>query len=205
MTRVAVSVEGPTEEAFVKEVLAPHLAGREVWLTPIGMGGNITLDRVAPELYRLSFGHDVVTTCYDFYGFKRRPAPDAAGVETAIGDAAAGIFERNGRPFRPGTIRPYIQVHEFEALLFADVRAFNVLPDVTPMDVAALDRVRAAIDTPEDINDSPQTSPSHRLMSMPFRYDKVEHGPILALEIGLPAMRAACPRFDAWVGWLEGL
>jgi hypothetical protein len=35
--------------------------------------------------------------------------------------------------------------------------------------------------------------------------DKTFHGPLLAMEIGLPAIRAACPRFDAWLTRLEHL
>jgi hypothetical protein len=37
------------------------------------------------------------------------------------------------------------------------------------------------------------------------RYDKPFHGPLLAMEIGLPAIRSACPRFHAWMTQLEQL
>ncbi len=33
-TRVNILVEGQTEETFVRELQAPHLAGFDVWLTP---------------------------------------------------------------------------------------------------------------------------------------------------------------------------
>src|SRR6185436_9487197 len=33
--RVHVLVEGQTEETFIRDVLAPHLASREVYLTPV--------------------------------------------------------------------------------------------------------------------------------------------------------------------------
>jgi hypothetical protein len=38
VTRVTVIVEGQTEESFVKDVLAPELWPREVYLTPILLG-----------------------------------------------------------------------------------------------------------------------------------------------------------------------
>lgn len=36
-------------------------------------------------------------------------------------------------------------------------------------------------------------------------YDKVLHGSLIAKRIGLAAIRAKCPRFDAWVRRLEAL
>ncbi len=64
----------------------------------------------------------------------------------------------------------------------------------------------------EQINDDPQTAPSKRLAAffldhLNQRYDKPfhVHGPLLALEVGLPAIRAACPRFDTWLSRLEQL
>jgi hypothetical protein len=38
MMRVTVVVEGQTEESFVKDVLAPELWPRQVFLTPIIIG-----------------------------------------------------------------------------------------------------------------------------------------------------------------------
>jgi len=205
MTRVAVSVEGPTEEAFVKEVLAPSLAVRSIQLDPINMRGNVSLPRVATEIYKLSFNYDVITTFYDFYGFKNRPTPNVKTLEEAIGGEVNKIFTRNGRCFNADTVHPYIQLHEFEALLFSNVQVFELIPGVTKAHIAALAQIRNAFVTPEDINDSPQTAPSKRLGAMKFRYDKVEYGPVLALEIGLETIRAACPRFGEWATWLETL
>jgi hypothetical protein len=39
----------------------------------------------------------------------------------------------------------------------------------------------------------------------PPDYGKTLHGPLVMEDIGLPKIRAACPRFDAWVGALEAL
>ena len=44
MNRLAIVVEGETEEEFVKSVLAPHLRTREVEATPHLIGGNVTLE-----------------------------------------------------------------------------------------------------------------------------------------------------------------
>lgn len=57
----------------------------------------------------------------------------------------------------------------------------------------------------EEINDSPQTSPSHRLLQWMPRYRKPLQGPPIIELVGLPIIRAQCPRLDAWVTRLEQL
>lgn len=70
---------------------------------------------------------------------------------------------------------------------------------------AALQSIRQAVQSPEEINDSPMTAPSKRLERIFGRgiYSKPEHGPIIAQEIGLDAIRSQCPQFDTWVRHLE--
>ena len=98
---------------------------------------------------------------------------------------------------------PYIQVHEFEGLLFSNVDAFvSVLPDAP---VVELRSIRSAFGTPEDINDNIMTAPSKRIKTLIPHYQKTLDGTELALEIGLEAIRDECPRFDAWMRRLEFL
>ena len=58
---------------------------------------------------------------------------------------------------------------------------------------------------PEDINDSPETAPSKRILSIfpEGTYSKPEHGPLIAEAIGIDAMRQKCAQFDAWVAHLQ--
>ena len=58
---------------------------------------------------------------------------------------------------------------------------------------------------PEDINDSPHTAPSKRILAAMPGYQKTFHGPLIACDIGLDAMRAACPHFDHWLKVIEAL
>ena len=86
MTRLAVSVEGQTEEEFVKNVLAEHLRGCHVEATPILVGrvrgrtggGNVSVHRLASDMAMLFGGFDFVTSLVDFYGFlgKGDSSPD---------------------------------------------------------------------------------------------------------------------------------
>ena len=204
MIRVAVSVEGDTEEAFIKDVMYPVFLDREVWLNPINLGGNVSLDRVVPELVRLYYDHDFVTTFYDFYGFKHNPCASGTELEQRIlTDVAQRVAERNQWDVRK--FRPYIQMYEFEALLFADVNSFRLLPTATEKAILALGSVREDFETPEHINNHPTTAPSKRIQQQIADYDKVEYGPLVIVEIGLDAIRNQCPGFNAWVTWLENL
>ncbi|MCF8003013.1 MAG: DUF4276 family protein [Chromatiaceae bacterium] len=102
---------------------------------------------------------------------------------------------------------PYVQCHEFEALLFSDIEAFDWLLDAwTETTRAAMQEILADIPDPEAINDSKQTAPSKRLDAIfGGRYSKTEHGPLIAETIGLAVIRAHCPRFDCWLKILEDL
>jgi len=89
-------------------------------------------------------------------------------------------------------------------LLFSAPHAFGGWFDKAGV-VAALTSVRAQFASPEHINDGRDTAPSKRILELCDDYDKVMHGSLIALDIGLDAIRKECPRFDAWVQRLEAL
>ena len=203
--RVAISVEGQTEEEFVKQLLASHLQDRSVLeVIPVIVGrargsarggGNVTMELLAKDMQHLLHNFDAVTSLVDFYGFRGKG-------DLSPEDLVLAIQERIGQ-FDERFVFPYVQVHEFEGLLFSNANAFgNVLPDAP---VAELRSIRSAFDTPEDINDNPATAPSKRIKRLIPRYRKTLHGPEVAQEVGLDGIRSQCPRFDAWVCRLESL
>lgn len=99
--------------------------------------------------------------------------------------------------------RAFLTLHEFEALLFSDVEELD--PAVHARDARkALLGVRAAFNTPEDINEDRQTCPSRRILLHCPTYQKTVHGPLTAKRIGLETMRAQCPHFAEWLQWMEG-
>ena len=187
MSRVAVSVEGQTEEEFVKSVLADHLRGRHVEATPILVGrsrgksggGNVSVHRLASDMAMLFRGFDFVTSLVDFYGFVGKGDSSPAELEERIHDAVCDKLTGNWDQSR---VFPYVQKHEQE-----------------------LRRIREAFPTPEDINDNTATAPSKRIASIIPRYDKVLYGSIVAMDTELDVIRDACPRFGNWLGRLESL
>jgi hypothetical protein len=101
---------------------------------------------------------------------------------------------------------PYIQSHEFEALVLACPQSLLELYDADDQR-SGVTNLQAAICgiPPEEINDSPQTSPSHRLLSLIPGYRKAVDGPDAIELAGLQAVRLLCPRFDQWLSSLEDL
>lgn len=102
---------------------------------------------------------------------------------------------------------PYIQLHEFEALIFADVKQLDweYLDHDAPIrrleNVVNMTRDR----NPELIDDGRETAPSKRIMHEIPEYDKSNAGILVAQKIGLTTMRNRCPHFHTWVESLERL
>lgn len=97
-----------------------------------------------------------------------------------------------------------LMVYEYEALLFTQPGMFAQWTDDASV-VTALRADVANAGAPEDINDSPQTTPSRRILAAMPGYQKTFHGPLIACDIGLDAMRQACPHFHAWLLAIEAL
>ena len=104
---------------------------------------------------------------------------------------------------------PYIQLHEYEALLFSDIRRLDwgFLEDEHEPRIKALEALAATFASPEDIDQGETTAPSKRIEAHLPGYGKQKSslGPLLAGKIGLPTIRAKCPHFHQWLKRLEEL
>lgn len=213
MSRVYLLVEGQTEEVFVNELLAPYYAQQGLYLIPIiastspgQKGGVVSYAKIKPQIDRLCKQHANahVTTLFDLYALpkdfpgKSNPAYPNAGngkckAEFLEAELAKNIGHQN--------FIPNLLVHEFEALLFVQIDAFEQWTDD---DLEPLRDVRNTT-SPENINDSPLTAPSKRILSVMDDYQKTVHGPLIALDIGLDAIRQECPHFAEWLQKIEAL
>ena len=102
-----------------------------------------------------------------------------------------------------GRFVPYIQLHEFEGLLFSDVSAFKNNFRKGECDFHAIETAIASFPTPEEINNGPNTAPSVRLKNAITGYQKELYGSFLADDIGLQKIRSKCPLFNQWIERLE--
>jgi len=210
MRRVCVVCEGQTEVEFVQSCMGPYLYEHGVNAYPSILqassgrhrGGRVTVERLVKFISHQYHETDRITTLVDFYGFQDREGRSRAQLEDAI---LAGV--RNCTTgFDERFVLPYVQMHEFEGLLFSDIEQFEfVLDGWNARSRAALLDVYQAFETPEDINDSPETAPSKRILGIfePGTYSKTEHGPLIAEAIGIDQIRAQCPQFDAWMDQLQ--
>jgi hypothetical protein len=220
MIRLYVVVEGATEEGFARAVLYPHLLDRGVCLcTPrIGKpghkGGRVNYARAKKDILLLlkQDRNAYCTTLFDFYGlgegFPRRAVPVNASVDQKAKSVEdpfhKDITTEMGHMFDVRRFIPYLQMHEFEGLLFSDVTVLAAKvgrPDL----LTGLEAVRGEFRNPEEIDDGPTSAPSKRIQSLVPNYDKVFHGSLAARGIGLTRMRQECPRFSAWISRLEAL
>jgi hypothetical protein len=118
-------------------------------------------------------------------------------VEAALlADLAADIDHRRFLPF--------VVMHEFEGLLFSDCGVFAKSIGKAPLE-AALREIRDGFDTPEEINDSPDTAPSKRVEDLIPEYQKPLFGNVAASAIGLAKISAECPHFRMWIAALEAV
>jgi len=200
MVRLAISVEGPTEERFIQKVLVSYLQDRGVYAVPLLLGrngGDVSLSRIKKDLNNLARSFDKVTTLYDFYGFRGKgEAESKETLEQKIVDCiAAPLRER---------IIPYVQMYEFEGLLFSSPEAIENIIHQPGLGDWASNVLQQFKGDPEKINDSSQTAPSKRLLEK-TRYLKTVHGPEIAQETGLHVLREKCTGFDDWLSQLEAL
>ena len=95
--RLRVHVEGPTEEAFIRDVLAPHLYNRgyaNIWSTTFGdpnqNGGGITSWKVARREILSNLKKDTdcfATTMVDYYGLPSDWTNGVTAIPTVSGRA----------------------------------------------------------------------------------------------------------------------
>jgi uncharacterized protein DUF4276 len=220
MTRVYIVVEGLTEESFIKDVLAHTLWPRQIYLTPIIVGppghkgGNTNYARVKRDVVVL-LKQDPTAYCstmLDFYGlgegFPGSPSPiGLSNIEkvTRIEQAMKADLIAEVENRRPDTrFLPYLQLHEYEGLLFSDPAAFATAIGQRHL-AQQFENVRREFATPEDINDDAMTAPSKRVLGVYPSYRKVLHGTLAARAVGIQRMQQECPHFREWVEQLEVL
>lgn len=213
--RLHLLVEGPTEQAIVVNVIAPHLESAD-WLVTSSIlatkrpacgaahrGGVTSWAKLEREIRRLlhDSGLTVLSTVIDYYGLP----DDVPGMSTRpIGGAEQRVEHVEhaiGEAIGDRRFVPHLTLHESESWVFA---AATQLGDVLgDQELAArLIADSEAAGGPELVNDGPSTAPSKRLLTYRTGYAKVVDGPLAVGELGLPALRARCPHLDRWLSAL---
>jgi hypothetical protein len=224
MARLHLTVEGPTEQGFAAAVLVGHLSALGVYLAraqlvahakPKGTehrGGLRRYPAFRDDVLRrlkADRGRDVfLSTMIDLYALPADfPGTDSFKAEPDAYRRVEGMERALAQDINDPRFLPYIQLHEFEAVLLADPGKIAAYYTDRAQEIEELDRLAAAVKSPELIDDWRRTAPSKRIASVipPYADEKAAAGPVIAAAIGLPTIRAKCPHFDAWLKRLEEL
>lgn len=210
MKRLYIVVEGQTEQEFVNTLLRPWLNGYGLLsVYPIliktskhGRGGHVNaghLMNTVKGLLRETKDRDlVVTTFVDFFRIPNNMPGYESAMQLSNSLAQVEALEKAlANAINDWRFVPYIQRHEFEALVFSSNAGFEKYcsEDQSSRTATIVDSYQ----NPEDINSSPESAPSKRLIALIPNYDKVVLGNVLALEIGIETILSRCPRFSSWI------
>ncbi len=220
MSRVVAIVEGYTEQAFCRSVLAPELGAKGVFLEaqlvgkPGQKGGVRSWESARRDILNAlkQQAGRACTTMFDYYGLPG-DWPGVREGKEKLSSLGVGVVEQKmhedicsalGSGFEARRFVPYIQLHEFEALLFCGPKE---LSDVlqTPTLESKFQEILKKAGEPESIDNDPNTAPSKRISSLAPRFQKTLHGATTTQRIGLGRLRAGCPHFAAWLVTLEAL
>lgn len=212
--RLKIHVEGPTERRFTELLLAPHLSGYGYEIQIIinrtsrnQRGGLSHYQQFRKNTLSLKEHNPcLITTMIDFYQLpmdfpgRNKIADISAPLDKVLyleQQLKADISELS--PY----FIPYIQLHEFEALLFSDIQILETeLEPENPKVRVDLRKILQTYREPENINT--KTGPAKHLRELSGgTYQKTFHGISIAEKIGLETMREHCPHFDQWLKQVE--
>lgn len=214
--------EGHTEERFVKDVFKPYLQGDGIVVKSRllvtsrkkdASGGLLSYKQAKKDLElwmrevsnRNSETH-YFTTMFDLYAL---PDNFPGTIQSkSIADAYArveNIENAFGADINSSNFIPYIQLHEFEALLFCDIEK---LSKYYPKCLKEIEKLKETLhsyqDNPELIDNSPETAPSKRIIKAIegkrlYKYNKPISGARVAAAIGMPELLHHCLHFRKWI------
>ncbi len=230
MKYINIIAEGSTEEAFVNDVLVTHFSRMDKYVSVRKI--KTGWDKFNRKPAKGGFGRipkykkfrdDILnwidsdrgrantwyTTFVDLYGFpKDADSPYNPQIQQIqdhyqrIAALEAAISQDINHP----NFIPYVQLHEFEAFLMVDPDRLLIMYPDGQTGISRLKRDIAHMN-PEEINESPQTAPSKRIIQHLPDYEgqKAQVGPLVAEDIGLNSLREKCPHFNEWITKLENL
>lgn len=149
------------------------------------------------------------TTMFDYYALPGNfPEMGKSAKISNVYEKINDLESAFGNDIADRRFLPYLQLHEFEALVFADPGKLGgfYFEDRDSKKIRRLCELLEKYNgNPEQINDGPETAPSIRILQEFKNYDKANLGPDIAASIGLDTLRIKCRHFSEWLEKLENL
>lgn len=221
---IHILCEGQTEQGFVEEVLRPYLQGKgvtgvkSILITTNkkknARGGMLTYKHAEMDINLLrltkqdnNYERHIFTTMFDLYAL-----PDdfpGFGIASTIHDPYVRVESLEtslSQALAEKRFIPYIQMHEFEALLFCGINHLSKLYPGCEKRCEQLSKDLQKVGNPELINNGPTTAPSKRIIKAiegekktHYNYNKPATAKSVTKEIGIDELRAKCPHFNEWI------
>lgn len=214
MQRILIICEGQTEQEFCNNLLKPYFWNKNKLIqTPLikKSGGGIVPWRDLKsqiEKHLLQEKNAYITTFIDYFGLGDSFPAWKESKRLNDKNKKVEMLEKAMKDDLQSKLQdrfiPYIQLHEFESLLFYDMSIFEKwIPENDILDKQNLTDTLKIYSNSELINDT--NPPSYRLKHSIKGYDKVLCGSIFATEIGLENIKIRNPRFASWIEILLNL
>lgn len=217
-----ILAEGQAEKRFIESIIVNHLIQFDVsavvacfetkFDSDLGLrhkGGVMKYAQVRRDLdnWMKQDRRDGCrfTTMIDLYGLdKSFPGYEMSKMQTDPYEKVDLLERALYDDIKDRRFIPYFQLHEFEALIFADPSKLVEEYIENKKEIQSLIELSKSCE-PEMINENPNTSPSHRILDAIPAYDKYYAGGEITRIIGLNTIRQRCPHFNNWLTKLEGL
>ena len=216
--------EGQTEQAFCNDVLQDYFNAKGIIIeNPTikkSRGGIVAWNELKKQIetHLKQDSAAYVSLFIDYYGIKEKHLfPNwKKSFDIVVKDHRLSFLEKEMYNNIDENLNyrfiPYLQLHEFESLLFCNKEVFdNSFEKDEFLDYNYFLETLQSFPNPEDINDGDTTAPSKRLERIIKGYKsqkdnfKVLYGSTIAHDIGLKKIMSKCPRFNAWIMKLENI
>ena len=221
LARLHIIGEGASEVNFAQRILAPHLAPKLVLSRAVltsrdrkhGLvfrGGLSNYAKAKNDiglwLREAPEAEHRFTTMFDFYRLPNDFPGYAAAQKLSDPYQKVAILEEALRAdIGDERFLPYLQLHEFESLIFADPAKLDWEYLDHEVGIQHLLAVSADFANPELVNGSESTAPSKRIEQAIPEFDKATAGISVLSRIGLLTLKNRCPHFAEWLLKLESL
>jgi hypothetical protein len=214
--RLVFIVEGNTEVEFITKKIIPYLEQKRgnTYTTFMNAqkittnkkmnckGGVVNFEYLKNEIKRVASKRNVlITTLIDFFRLPNN-FPNYSTDKNKVDSIEEGISKEMEKLIASNHFLPYIQLHEFEALMFIDAEKFEIITE-SDSQKKQIEDIISKYPNPENINGGCDTAPSKRLISIIPTYEKVFFSSLIFSELSIDDIRKKAPRFNEWLDRIE--